>query len=84
MTFKDRCTISENCLPDSRYKVMLISLHSEMLARITELENTVRVLGQANAWVNFGECRSFGSDIKIHSPNELDSIAKQALKSAKG
>jgi uncharacterized membrane protein len=40
LTFKERCAISEQCLPDAPYRDMLTKLHGEMLA---ELARGIRV-----------------------------------------
>ena len=36
--FKKRCQIAEDCLPKSDFKNLMVKLHEEMNARITELE----------------------------------------------
>lgn len=37
-SFKERCEIAQNCLPDAEYKKRLTILHNEMLAKIKKLE----------------------------------------------
>jgi len=37
-TFADRCTLSEQCLPDAPYRAMLTKLHKDMLQEIDRLK----------------------------------------------
>jgi chromosome segregation ATPase len=39
MTFEQRCTVAQQCLPQAEYRERLTALHTEMLARIAELES---------------------------------------------
>jgi hypothetical protein len=41
MTFAERCTLSEQCLPDAPYRAMLTKLHGEMLQEIERLNAEV-------------------------------------------
>jgi hypothetical protein len=38
-TFAERCTLSEQCLPDAPYRAMLTKLHQEMLQEINRLQS---------------------------------------------
>jgi hypothetical protein len=40
-TFADRCTLSEQCLPDAPYRAMLTKLHVEMLQEIERLNKAL-------------------------------------------
>ena len=46
MTFEQRCTIAQQCLPDAEYRERLAALHNDMLARIAELESALGRDGQ--------------------------------------
>jgi hypothetical protein len=37
MTFEERCRICEQCMPESDFKKMMVSLHNEMLEAINSL-----------------------------------------------
>ena len=44
MTFEERCSIAQRCLPEAPYRDMLTKLHHEMLAAIAaERERCARV-----------------------------------------
>ena len=48
-------------------------------ARIAELDTALRLVAQSHAWLLFGECRSFGSDVPLLVPKDADLLAHKAL-----
>ena len=36
MTFEERCRLSEQCLPEAPYRMLLTNLHNEMLRELAE------------------------------------------------
>ena len=36
MTFEERCRLSEQCLPEAPYRMLLTNLHNEMLGKLAE------------------------------------------------
>ena len=36
MTFEERCRLSEQCLPEAPYRMLLTNLHNEMLSKLAE------------------------------------------------
>lgn len=54
--------------------------YSTAEARIAELERALRIVAQAHAWRMLGECRSFGADVPLLAPSEVDLVAKAALR----
>ena len=36
MTFEERCRLSEQCLPEAPYRMLLTNLHNEMLRKLAE------------------------------------------------
>jgi hypothetical protein len=59
-TFADRCTLSEQCLPNAPYRAMLTKLHSEMLLEIERLRTAIeqaekqeQTFGETNVELGF-------------------------------
>ena len=44
-----------------------------------KMRGALRQVAQAHAWLAFGDCRSFGSDVQLLSPNDADALARVAL-----
>ena len=57
----------------------LIAQRDAMRAEISMLRKTLRQVAQAHAWRAFGECRSFGADVPLLSPSDVDAVARVAL-----
>jgi hypothetical protein len=63
MTFEQRCRVSEQCLPDAPYRVMLTKLHNEMLAALVQ-----------RPWVGLTDEQI--SDIAINNPPMVHEFAR--------
>lgn len=48
-------------------------------AEILMLRTALRQVAHSHAWLAFGECRAFGSALKMLSPSEADEVARIAL-----
>lgn len=55
-TFKERCEVSEKCIPESEFKNCLIKLHSEMLQKITDLEFHKENYSCSFCWGDIRKC----------------------------
>ena len=56
MTFKERCDIALNCLPDAPYKEQLKQLHNDMLSEIEKNEFHKEYKSCMGCWGEKSQC----------------------------
>ena len=56
MTFEERCRLSEQCLPEAPYRMLLTNLHNEMLRELAEQPPQRKPLTDEEIWGLAANC----------------------------